>query len=890
MTTTSSETFGALLRQHRLAAGLTQEELAERAGLSQRGVQDLERGVRATPRPETVRMLADALALDAAARSALIAAAHPELAAARPRPALALHVAAPPIPPTPLVGREGEVATVCALLRRSELRLLTLTGPGGVGKTRLALAVAAELAADFADGAAWVELAPLRDPSLVPGALVQALGLGESPDDSLSDTLQVALAGRRLLLILDNCEHLLPAMPLVASLLAANPGLVVMATSRTRLRLRGEREHPVPPLAVPATTAGAASPLAGLSGVAAVRLFVERAAEVRPGFALTADNAAAVTAICRRVEGIPLAIELAAARIKLLPPAQVLARLDQRLPLLTGGAQDLPLRQQTMRDTIAWSYDLLPEVEQVCFRRLAVFVGGFTLEAADAAVSRGVEESRSREENGPLSSTPFDLLASLVDQSLLRPLDSADGEPRFAFLETMREFALERLAVNGETERARREHAAFFLALTERAERELTGPAQGDWLNRLEVEHDNLRAALAWAIEHDAIAAVRMAGALWRFWYMRGHLREGRGWAEAALARGGGAPAARAKAFHAAGDLAQEQGDYAGAAPLLEAGLAAAEMARDHAVAALCLAGLGFIARNQGIYEQAAELHERALALQRGLGDRRGVACTLANLGSIAQHRREAERAEALFAEALATFHALGDRPLAADVAVNLAILANQSGDHARAGGLAADALTTYRHLGDRQAIATALLALANAARHQGEREHAVEVYEEALALFRAVDHEQGITSALTRLASMALDGGQTAPACARLAESLGILQQSTDKPSIADALDAASCAASALGRWEDAAQVMGAAAALRREIGGELADDGQRRLSAEVSAALGEAAFAASYAAGQAMTVERAIATALRATDALAALRAGLDLSPSASPVTAPP
>jgi tetratricopeptide (TPR) repeat protein len=520
-----------------------------------------------------------------------------------------------------------------------------------------------------------------------------------------------------------------------------------------------------------------------------------------------------------------------------------------------------------MRDTIAWSHDLLSENERALFRRLSVFVGGFTLEAAEWIVPSPITHH--------LSPAPvFDLIAALSDHSLLKPLAQPGGEPRFAMLETVREYALERLEASNEAESIRQAHAAFSLKLAEEAEAELTGPRQADWLDRLEADLDNLRAALAWTIPKDPAMALRLAGALWRFWYVRGYLSEGRAWAEAALAQDGGrgSETERAKALCVAGDLAQEQGDYAHATPLLEAGLAAARAAGERAIAAQCLSGLGFIARNQGAFEQAAALHGEALALQREIGDRRGVACTLANLGSIAQNRREADQAETLFAEALATFRALGDRPLAADVAANLAILANQNGDHQRAQQLAQSALITYRELGDRQAAAIALLALANAVRGQGNVPRAKAYYSEALDLFRGVDHKPGMASALTRLAGVDLDEGNEDSAMPLLGETLDILRRTGDNPAVVAALEMATRVAASRGRWDLAAQLVGATAALRAATGvpvewGE--DETQRHMVASVSTALGEAAFAVLETTGRAMSLEQAIAVALALDDA---------------------
>jgi tetratricopeptide (TPR) repeat protein len=489
--------------------------------------------------------------------------------------------------------------------------------------------------------------------------------------------------------------------------------------------------------------------------------------------------------------------------------------------------------------------------EQIFFRRLAVFVGGFTLDAAEKVAG------------SPSDPDTLELLSSLVEQSLLRPLAGAGGEPRFSFLETVREYASHCLASSGEEVALRRAHAEHYFAFAERAATELTGPAQTVWLDRLEVEHDNLRATLAWTIAHDPSKALRLVAALWRFWWVRGHLREGRSWAEAALALSGGSPGERAMALHVAGDLAQEQGDYAHAKPLLTAGRDEALTAGDSVTAALCLNGLGFIARNQGAFAEAAIHHEEALALQRPLGDRRATACTLGNLGSLAQKRGDAESAEALFAEALATFRALDHHELAAGVASNLAILANQIGDHERARRLATEALETYDALGDRQACAIALVAAANAERALGEPARASVTYEEALALFRAVDHQPGIAVVLNHLADMRLTEGDPEAARPLLAESLRILQRTGELAAMISALEAVVRVATTGGQWREVARLSGALASVRDEAARVREDE--RDSIATAMAALGELAYTAAEAAGRALGQEETIVAALR-------------------------
>src|SRR5215211_4624856 len=511
-----------------------------------------------------------------------------------------------PLQPTPLVGREKEVAEVRDLLRQGETRLLTLTGPGGIGKTRLALQAAADLLDDFPDGTFFVPLATLTDAELLLPAVAETLGVRETGDQPLGETLKDYLRERHLLLLLDNFEQVLGAAPAVTELLGAAPGLKVLVTSRTPLRLYGEKEYAVPPLSVPDVKH--LPDLKTLSQYEVVRLFIERAKSAKVDFEVTDESAPAVAEICVRLDGLPLAIELAAARIKMLPPRAMLHRLGSRLKLLTGGARDLPERQRTLRATIEWSHALLDQGEQVLFARLAVFSGGRTLEAIEAICDA----------EGDLPVDAFEDDSSLLDKSLLRQEEGPGGEPRLVMLETAHEFAREKLGQSAEAEEIERVHAEYFLALAEEADPELRGPDQLQWLEKLEAEHDNMRAALTWALEHEEVEeALRLGGALWWFWWMRSHNSEGRRWLEQVLVMDGrGSLEVRAMALAGVGYLGLEQGDLDRAKEACEEGLGL--LAHEGSEAKLILlAGLGWVVWEREEYDQAKQLFEECLAPSR---------------------------------------------------------------------------------------------------------------------------------------------------------------------------------------------------------------------------------------------------------------------------------
>jgi predicted ATPase/class 3 adenylate cyclase len=616
-------------------------------------------------------------------------------------------------PLTSFVGRNRELARVGELLK--ETRLLTLTGPGGCGKTRLAIEAATHLLPAYSDGVFFVELAPITDPALVPSTIAVALGVREEPARPIQESLKDALRDRETLIVLDNFEQLLIAAPLITELLSVSPRLRVLVTSRAALHLSGEQQLPVPPLKLPDTRDP--PPTDRLREYEAVALFAERAAAVNPDFALTDENAPDVARICARLDGLPLAIELAASRVKLLPPSAMLDRLQDRLDFLTGGARDVPARQRALRETIRWSYDLLERSEQSVFHRLATFVGGWTIEAAEAVANPPKE----------LGVETLEVMSSLVDESLVQQ-EIDDGDLRFGMLGTIREFGIDALEDAGEADQARHRHAKYFLAMAEAAEPELTIRDQVG-LGRLEREHDNLRAAMRWSIDTgDAETGLRLAGYLWRFWQLRGHLAEGRRWTDELLAMPAARnrTASRAKALSAAGSLAYWLRDTNSLRGPYEESLAIYRELGDRRGEAEAAYNLGFANLLSGDLRAAQELYRRAAEIHRDLDDPIRLAHATAAQGMVAYQEGDLETTEALVEEAHVTFQDVGDLWGIVLTSGLVCALALRGGDYDRARPAAIEALEANLALGNTLGNAVSIQALAVLAVRLGRPEAGV--------------------------------------------------------------------------------------------------------------------------------------------------------------------
>ena len=788
------ESLAEVLRLFRSTAHLSQEALAERSGLSTRTVSDIETGSARTPRLVTVMLLAEAMNLSPPDRLRLQDAAR--------KPAGSVDRPTSTIAAPALIGRDADCGRLMALLDRDEARVVTLVGPAGVGKTSLALRVAADRAGSYPCGAIVAELASLDDPSLVPAQVARALAIRLSPDTPAAEAVRAYLRDRRMLLVLDNLEHLATAAAWIASLIAGCTNLTILTTSREPLRLQRERVYPVRPLE---TSAAAA-------------LFVQRAQMLNPDFEVGASDASAIDTIVGHLEGLPLAIELAAPRLAMLAPKALAARLERRLPLLGDGSVDRPRRQQTMHDAIAWSYDLLTESERQLFRRLGVLHGGGDFEAAAAVADF-------RNDQRPI----LFRLGPLVDKNMLTLQADREAEPRVGMLEMLREFALEKLLEAGESADTSSRHAHYVVQFAERSERQLTGADQGRWLARFEMEHANIRAALQWTSRNDEAAlGFRLIAAVWRFWWLQGHFVEGLEWLRRFL--------------HLRSDLSA-----------LVPGALRAKVLRAHVVLLSAL----------GNFEEALVSCEQAICLQRAAHDDAGLAASLTSLGIIMQYSGEYDAGERAHTESLKIRTRLGDDAGVATSLSNLSSIAFSKDDLPAAASFAERSIALYRRLGHESGLAHALSKIGLVAAAQRDYDRAEEMFNECLRVQQSVGNTGSLYYTLENLATVAHHRGNYGLALTRFQEVLDLLDSMPNKSALAKTLEDFAATIAAVGDPARAARTLAAADALRAAIGSPIFPSERANYDAVVDgvrATLGEAAFGVQWQLGASVTLERAL------------------------------
>ncbi len=751
------ETFGHWVKQRRQVLCLTQTDLGRLVSCSKVMINKIE-GDQRRPSLPLLRLLTLSLKVPPGERAAFISLARPELTrdqideiTASYSRSMGLPVkgqpAYLPAPLTPIIGRAQEVSAVCTLLLDPGVRLVTLTGTGGVGKTRLGIQVASEICAHFQDGCRFITLSTLASPDLLVSAIAHALGLKESHGQTLEDALLHFLGQKEILMVLDNFEQLLPSAKTVAEMLSCSPGLKVLVTSRTLLHLSGEYEFVVPPLRFVTSLSSLSNE--DLVNSPAVALFVQKAKAVKTDFSLTAENSSLVAKICAHLDGLPLAIELAASHSKFLSPEAILSRLEGSTPedgpldVLSGGPQDFPARQQTMRRTIDWSYDLLNKNEQDLFRRLSVFVGGCTLEEAAAVCGEWNSDRSPHPGSSPNSTVIAGRLTSLVDQSMLQQVHRNGLELRFEMLETLREYACERLSNrNNEWERLKHRHAAFFMELVEINEHKFESAEQAAWLDRLEREHDNIQAALNWSCETDEGGEIglRLVAALWQFWLVRGYVNEGRMWSLRILnLQPSLTILSRARALNGAGFLHWAWNDFEAANALLQESLRIFQELGDRHGTAWVLNHLGHVALAQNHIMDALTFVDESLAIFRELDSPWNIAWDLLNLGEIYRLQGNEAQAVLYYRESLDLFRRVDDPRGTAWNLDHLGRLANAHQDYEKATSLLTESLGLFRRMGDKRSAAWVLQHLGEAAQSQNKPERVQLYLGESQALFREI-------------------------------------------------------------------------------------------------------------------------------------------------------